>query len=71
MQKKFIAVVFSDLVYQIWWVRNEAVCNQVVWRPEVVSKNLKKLVHLRIRLVFPKKTSPKDQLWIDMKMENV
>ncbi|XP_010670411.1 uncharacterized protein LOC104887478 [Beta vulgaris subsp. vulgaris] len=71
VQKKFIAAVFSDLVYQIWWVRNEAICNQVVWRPEVVFKKLKNIVQLRIRLVLPKKISTRDQMWIDRKLENI
>ena len=37
----------------------------------MVFKNLKKLVQLKIRLVLPNKISPKDQMWIDRKMENV
>ncbi|XP_010691912.1 uncharacterized protein LOC104905159 [Beta vulgaris subsp. vulgaris] len=68
LQKRFMAAVFSGLVYQLWWARNEAIWNHVVWKPEIIFKKLKKLVQQRIRLVLPQKISNGDQIWIDQKL---
>lgn len=68
VKKRFMAAVFSGLVYQIWWVKNEVVWNHVVWRPEVIFKQL---VQQRIRLVLPQKITARDQIWIDRMLENV
>lgn len=71
IQKRILAVVFNGLIYQLWWVRNEAGWNQVVWRPEVVFDRLKKLVQLRISLVLPQKITDRDKLWIERMLDNV
>ncbi|XP_010685049.2 uncharacterized protein LOC104899534 [Beta vulgaris subsp. vulgaris] len=71
VQKKFMAAVFSGLVYHIWWVRNEAIWNQVVCRPEAVFKRLKQIIQQRIKMVHSKKLSIRDQRWINSKLEIV
>ncbi|XP_048498159.1 uncharacterized protein LOC125496676 [Beta vulgaris subsp. vulgaris] len=65
VKKRFMAAVFSGLVYQIWWVRNEAIWNHVVSKPEFIFRKLKQLIQQRIRLVLPHKITARDQLWID------
>ncbi|KMS95991.1 hypothetical protein BVRB_003070 [Beta vulgaris subsp. vulgaris] len=71
LKKRFMAAVFSGLVYQIWWVRNEAIWNHVVWKPEIIFKKLKLMVQQRIRLFLPQKISTRDQVWIDYMLTNV
>lgn len=65
LQKRVIVVVFSGLVYSIWWARNEAVWNQVVWRPETLFKRMKNFVQLIIKLVMPQKVSSREKQWLE------
>ncbi|XP_048494610.1 uncharacterized protein LOC125494822 [Beta vulgaris subsp. vulgaris] len=64
-QKRVIAVVFSGLIYSIWWARNKAVWNQVVWRPEVVVRRMKQAVLLRLKMVMPQKISTREKKWFE------
>ncbi|XP_010677678.1 uncharacterized protein LOC104893277 [Beta vulgaris subsp. vulgaris] len=64
-QRLVMVAVLSGLMYQVWWARNEACWNGVVWRPEVVARRVQKLVVDRIFSVLPHKLFDANRVWLD------
>lgn len=52
------------VVYVVWWARNEAIWNGVVWKVEKIVMKLKYDVVARLHAVLPqKKFESIDNLW--------
>ncbi|XP_010694353.1 uncharacterized protein LOC104907164 [Beta vulgaris subsp. vulgaris] len=63
VQKQIHAAIIKACVYYVWWARNEAQWNMVLWRLEKVYRIIRECTVMRINSVLPRKISSKDIAW--------
>lgn len=61
-QRRVISAALCALAYAVWWARNEAIQNLIVWKLEVVVRRMRSLLIMRINLVLAKEITVNDKI---------